>query len=242
MELIDYLRLLARQWRWVYGLTVLGLLLGFLWGVLLPATYTGRAELFVGSVNSGSTGVGAVSQSAAQFTLDRMPSYAGLIDSPSVTGAVRQELGLTLTDEGVAGRLDATVPPRTVLVSVTATSTNADLAARMANAAVAALGRTITEIERGTGDAQSAVDVTITRPAGKPQTPTSPNRRLGLGLGLVMGLGAGLLTSAVRDALRSGQVGDGAVRAEAQEPAAAEPAPAAANEEQLVPDRTRSTD
>lgn len=199
MELIDYLRMLARRWRWVVALTLVGLIGGALSAVTTPRVYEASALLFVGNSGNSSSGENRDDLSASRFTLERMQSYAALVRSPEVTRAVNDQLQLGVDPEDIADVLSASVLRNTVVLQVTASGGEPVATANIANVAAARLGAVIELVEApGTG-AASPVNVTVTRPANAPRTPTSPNVALALALGLVAGLGAGVLAAALRD-------------------------------------------
>lgn len=211
MELIDYLRMLARRWKWVVGCALVGWILGALWATVTPRVYEASVLLFVGSSGvSGTQGEQRDDLSASRFTLERMDSYAALVDSPDVTRTVNDELQLGLEPDDIADVLTATVLDNTVVLSVTARGDQPAETANIANAAAARLGAVIELVEApGTG-AASPVNVTVTRPASAPETPISPNVRLSIALGLIAGAGLGLLIAALRDqALAHGTSGAG---------------------------------
>lgn len=205
MELIDYLRMVARRWRWVVGFALLGWIVGAVWATLTPRVYEVSALVFVG--NSGAAGSGGETQddlSASRFTLERMDSYAALVDSPDVTRAVKEELGLAAEPDEIASVLSAEVLENTVVLSVTAQSNQPAGAANIANEAAARLGAVIELVEApGTG-AASPINATVTRPASAPDSPASPDVRLALALGLVAGAGLGLLAAALREQAEGG--------------------------------------
>ena len=200
MELIDYLRMLARRWKWVVGCALVGWILGALWAMVTPRVYEASVLLFVGSSGaSGTQGEERDDLSASRFTLERMDSYAALVDSPDVTRAVNDELQLGLEPDDIADVVTATVLDNTVVLNVTARGDEPAETANIANAAAARLGAVIELVEApGTG-AASPVNVTVTRPASAPENPISPNVRLSIALGLLAGAGVGLLIAALRD-------------------------------------------
>lgn len=200
MELIDYLRMLGRRWRWVAALTLLGLAGGVAYVLTAPKVYEATAEMFVGSVvGDGGSGTSAAAQSASQFTLDRMQSYSALVDSPVVAQGVAEQLARPIDNRDFASEVSATVPDDTVLLRVSVTDGDPQVAADLANATAIRLGDTIEMLEASAAGRESPVNVTVTGPATASNAPTSPNRPVGLALGVVVGLGLGLLTASVRD-------------------------------------------
>jgi uncharacterized protein involved in exopolysaccharide biosynthesis len=209
MELIDYLRMLVRRWKWVVGCALVGWILGALWATVTPRVYEASVLLFVGSSGiSGTEGEDRDDLSASRFTLERMDSYAALVDSPDVTRTVNDELQLGLEPDDIADVLTATVLDNTVVLNVTARGDQPAETANIANAAAARLGAVIELVEApGTG-AASPVNVTVTRPASAPEQPISPNVRLSLALGLMAGAGVGLVVAALRDQALGQAAGD----------------------------------
>jgi succinoglycan biosynthesis transport protein ExoP len=209
MELIDYLRMLARRWRWVVGCALVGWILGALWATVTPRVYEASVLLFVGNSGiSGTEGENRDDLSASRFTLERMDSYAALVDSPDVTRTVNDELQLGLEPDDIADVLTTTVLDNTVVLNVTARGDQPAETANIANAAAARLGAVIELVEApGTG-AASPVNVTVTRPASAPDQPISPNVRLALALGLIAGAGIGLVLAALRDQALGHATGD----------------------------------
>ena len=254
MELIDYLRMLARRWKWVVGCALVGWILGAIWATVTPRVYEASVLLFVGSSGvTGTQGEDRDDLSASRFTLERMDSYAALVDSPDVTRTVSEQLELGLEPDDVANVLSATVLDNTVVLNVTARGDQPARTANIANAAAARLGAVIELVEApGTG-AASPVNVTVTRPASAPETPISPNVRLAISLGLIAGAGVGLLVAALRDQALSSRA-SGAVRSTPAVPRRGAPGsvavPAASDgrtgelrtDDAAVPDGRRRTD
>lgn len=201
MEMIDYLRMLLRRWRWVVCFALVGWILGATWATVTPRVYEASASMFVGLNDSGGDAL-----SASRFTLDRMDSYAALVDSPEVTRAVKDELRLDAEPQEIAGAVSADVLGDTVVLDVTATAATPGRAANIANVAAARLGAVIQQVEAPSNGAVSPVKVTVTRPANAPGQPISPNTKLALVLGLVAGLGLGVLAAALRDQAASNGV------------------------------------
>jgi capsular polysaccharide biosynthesis protein len=193
MEFLEYLRLVRRHWFSVLALGLAGLLLGGVSVLLATPTYTATAEMFVGTSQKQQLDL-----SASQYTLDRMPTYAALVDSSKVTNGVVQRLGLDLTPEDVGSKITATVIPETVIIQLEVRDTKPVRTARIADAAAERLGAAIADLETPT-TGSSPLNVSITRPATVPTQPTSPNTRNRVGLGLVLGLGLGLLNVSMRE-------------------------------------------
>jgi polysaccharide biosynthesis transport protein len=200
MELIDYVRMLRRQWAWVLALTLIGLVAASVWLTAANKTYTATSELFVSGVVPADDAASSVAaESASKYVLDRMASYATLVTTPGVVASVNEELALDLTAKELATQVAASVPARTVLIRVVAKDPDARAAAQLADATANGLGEAITTIETATRTGTPTVAVSLARPAPIPTAPSSPDRKLTLALGLLAGLGAGLVAASLRD-------------------------------------------
>ncbi|ABS03306.1 receptor protein-tyrosine kinase [Kineococcus radiotolerans] len=199
MELIDHLRLAARRWTWILAGILLGGLAAGGWAYLTPRTYASSTELFVGSVLNGQNETGGGANSASQFVLSRMSTYAQLVDSPDIAASVEDRTGLGLTSAQFADSVSATVPPGTVLLRVTAQARTPERAQDLAGATADALATTIEALEQNTSGGGKIVDATVTSPATAPNRPASPDVPTGLGIGLAAGLALGVLAATARD-------------------------------------------
>jgi capsular polysaccharide biosynthesis protein len=205
MELIDYVRMLGRRWRCWVSLLLLGTLAGVLYVNSTTTLYSATSEVFVASSPTGpASNTTAAIADARSTVLDSMPSYASLIDAASVLEGVLEDVPTSLTQNQLADRLKAVPLPRTVVLRVTATSSEPRVAAQLSTAAAKRLGTAIENLETPAPGVVSPVKVVITRPAKAPVSPTSPNRVLAISLGLLVGLGLGLIAASLRDqAVRS---------------------------------------
>lgn len=197
MYLIDYLRMVVRQWVILVALLVVGGGAGLAWGYTATPQYRATSVLIVGNVLSAKES-GQAAQ-AQQFTLDRMQTYAALATSPQVSEAVIRDLGLDMTVGGLSARTTASAPPRTVLLRVTVQDASPTKAADIANATARELGKTIESLEKPVDASASLVRVSFPGLATPPGAPSSPNKKLALLLGLIVGGGLGLLGAYIRD-------------------------------------------
>ncbi|TDT94050.1 capsular exopolysaccharide synthesis family protein [Streptomyces sp. 846.5] len=198
MDLRDYLRVLARRWRAITALALLGTLLGTCATYTATAEYQATATLFV-SLQAGADTV-AMNQGNS-FAQARVRSYAAVAASPQVTGPVVKSLGLDMTPAQLSGRITADVPLDTVLLHVTVTDTQPRRAARIANAVAARFAEVISDLERPSTARQSPVRLSLTAPATPPDAPFSPHTTLNLALGLLAGLTLGIGLSVLLESL-----------------------------------------
>ena len=197
MTFAEYFTILQRRWRvWFSGL-VLGLLAGAAVCAFSPIQYTAVATSFVTVADRVDENQGEIFQ-GSQFAVQRVKSYARLVDSPRVLGPVRAELRLPLSYRELARNVDVSSPPETVLMEVSARDASPARAARIADAVSEQLGAVIEDLETARGSEVSSVRVSLAQPATRPSAPSSPRVLLTLLLGAAVGLAAGLVTAVLR--------------------------------------------
>ena len=195
MDIRDYYRVVTKHWLAIILLTALGGALALGYSLTATKVYTATAQNFVAVGGMSESGVSTEST----FALQRVKSYAELVGTPEVLEPVIQELRLNTTPQALAGALTATNPPQTVLLTVTATNTNPQLAADIANATAGSFAKQIENLETPKGAKQSPVKVSVTTPAAAPTAPTSPRTNINVALGLILGLGLGLAWAFLRE-------------------------------------------
>ena len=204
MELRDYLDILRRRWVTAVAVAVAVLTATTVLTLLLPQKFTATNRLFF-SVQSAATGSDLAQGST--FASNQIASYAEVATSPIVLDPVIDELGLGVSAADLAKVVTATVPTRTVIVSVAVVDPSPQQAMRIANAIGAELARVVTELSPEQKDGSQSVKATILTPASLPLTPSSPNvaRNLLIGslLAVVLGIGAALLRNMLDTKIRN---------------------------------------
>lgn len=235
MELVDYLRMLRRQWVWVVGSVVVLTALAAVYVMTAPKTYKATADLFVGSTVLNTPADNQSALSASNYVFDRIDTYATFIDNPKVLADTIKlaKLPSSTSESDLAKQLSASVVPNTVVIAVAATDASPAQAQTTANVAAAALGEYIKTLDIPA--AGTAVIVpSISQPANLPAAPDSPNRNLMLALGVLVGLALGLVIASLRDQLRRSRPTRGGQAVEAaDEPAP--PAPSASRTDVSTP-------
>lgn len=201
MTLVDYLRVLRRRWRAVLVCAVLGLIVADVVAITSPKTYEAGSTSFVRMATSANDDSGSSVYSGAQFALAQVPSYTKLVSSPLVLEPVIKELDLDLTLAGLQKRVTATSPAESVLLNVTATASDPQVAARIANATAKQLGTVIEQVAAPEAAGRPLLTVTLTEPATAPDSPSSPRLKLYLALGLLAGLAIGVGYAVIRQQL-----------------------------------------
>lgn len=201
MELVDYLRMLRRQWVWVVGSVVVLTALAVVYVMTAPKTYKATADLFVGSTVVGTTPAdNASALSASNYVFDRVATYSQFADQAPVLNQVIKTLSLGTTSADLSKQISASVVPDTVIISVSATDPSAAQAQKLANATALELGNYIKNLD--VAGTVSSLAPTVTQQANLPSAPDSPNRNLILALGVLVGLALGLVLASLRDQMR----------------------------------------
>jgi capsular exopolysaccharide synthesis family protein len=128
-------------------------------------------------------------------------SYVKTIDSPVVLSPVIEALGLNTTSEALASRVSANTDANTVLINISVTDDSAVQAAAIAQAVANSLVNAVDTLEKPQTGGTSPVRLSIIKPASAPTTPSAPNTKLNLLLGLVAGLAVGCGFAVLRSTL-----------------------------------------
>jgi capsular exopolysaccharide synthesis family protein len=198
----DYLGVLRKHW----GLVALGVAacLASVIALLIAATpkYQATAQLFVSANDTG--GLASNLQSAAQFSQDRVQSYADIINTRQITDPVAKRLKVGLTGKEISEETTADAPPNTVLVNLHVTDSSPRRAQRLANAIASQFTNYAAFLEASAADENGSappVKVTVVKEAALPTAPVSPKKALDLVLGLVVGLVLGIGGAVLRETL-----------------------------------------
>jgi receptor protein-tyrosine kinase len=194
MEFRDVFAALRVGW-W---LAVMGLVIGGVAALgislLMTPQYTAQTQLFVSTDDSSSTS--AVTQ-GAQFSQDRMSSYAELLGGVELASRVLRTGTFDLTPGELAGEIEVTTVPQTVLLNVAVTDPVPVRAQRIAQAIGQEFPKMVDELET-TSQGVSPVRVRVVQPASLPTVPTSPKTTLNVALGALVGLLLGSVAALTR--------------------------------------------
>lgn len=199
MEIHNYLNVLRRRWFSIALITIIGIVLAFVFTAAAPRIYTATAQNFVALSSASSDSDNPLS--GAQFAAQRVKSYTEIVSSPEVLDPVIKKLNLPYTSQQLANQVSVTNPAQTVLLLVTASDGSAIQASEIANAVSTQLGKVIEVLETPRKKGATPVKVTLVEPATPPSAPSSPRTTLNLALGLLLGLAVGLGWAFLREAL-----------------------------------------
>lgn len=200
MTISEYLVVLQRRWRVWGSCLALGLLVAASISMTAQVQYTAKASSFVTVAERSGGSQGEIFQ-GSQFAVQRVRSYAPLAVSPRVLEPVIEEFDLGLSRRQLAQKVAVASDPETVLLNVSVTDPDAEVAMRLANAVSERLGEVIEELEVAQGTEVSNVKVSLTTPAEMPAEPSSPKVLLNLLMGTVVGLSVGFVLAVLRQHL-----------------------------------------
>ncbi|WP_395398605.1 polysaccharide biosynthesis tyrosine autokinase [Arthrobacter sp. UC242_113] len=195
MDLRDYFRILRRNWILVVAAALAGLLVSGAASALTKPTYTAETQLFVAIQSSGSV---SELQQGNTFSQARVQSYVKTVDTPVVLQPAIDSLGLNLTADDLSQKVKATTDLNTVLITIAVDDNSPVQAAATAQAIASSLIKAVDTLEKPTNGGTSPVSLSIIKPATAPTSPSAPNTRLNLALGLIFGLALGVVGAVFR--------------------------------------------
>lgn len=189
MDLIEYAAVLRRRWLAIVVLMLLGGAIGLGYGKSSAPTYQATSKVFV-SVENGSSVSDLVQGST--FTQNLVQSYSQLATTPAVLDPVISELGLDTTATKLARRVTAETPLDTVIIEISASSSNARESAAIANAVARQLPATVKSVSPSSRKDTTPVSIRTIADATVPTVPVAPNTKFltatGLAAGLLLGI------------------------------------------------------
>ncbi|MFE4196477.1 polysaccharide biosynthesis tyrosine autokinase [Paenarthrobacter sp. NPDC056912] len=187
MELTDYWRVLRAHWISVIAITVLGGIVAFGWTQTQTKVYSADAS---GIISVGVNKDLGTAMAGESYSKSRAKSYLDVAKSRSVAETVIKDLQLQGTSpEQLIARVGAQNPQDTATLKFTAQASTPEGARDLAEAWVRAVGKQVAELEKGSNSNEtSIVSFRSLDAAQLPTTPTSPNTRLALVIGIVAGL------------------------------------------------------
>lgn len=209
MELQDYLRILRRHWAAIILFSIAGVAGAAGWALLQEPRYTADSSgIIAASFSDDSMGnsLGAAISTQSLAT-SAVRTYVGLGQTRNVAQYAIDTLGLETSAAALVGSVSVSSPADTAIITAVATASSPELARDIADAWIEGIASEITRIQ---GSGPSVVALMPTTSAALPSTPTSPNVRLALALGLLVGFALGVAYAVVRSVL------DRRVRSKAQ--------------------------
>jgi polysaccharide biosynthesis transport protein len=205
VEIRDYLRIIRRRWPTVVGTALIVVMAAIGYDANRDPAYESTAALYVSARHAEA----GLDYEAGLLAEQRAPSYAALVDTRRLAGAVIDDLGLTESPAGLQRRIGASVAEDTVVIEVRARDASPRTAQAIADAIARTLPSLVAELDAREAGLSSVQLIPLS--AGTlPDEPVSMPTRLLLALAAVIGLIVGLAFALVRHRLdpRVGRVED----------------------------------
>jgi capsular exopolysaccharide synthesis family protein len=197
VDLRDYLRAARQRWWLVIGVLGLAVAAAAVVTAETPPRYATTMTFFVTTPHDGVSDA----YQGGLFSQQRVKSYADVLTSDRLAGAVASDLGNGLTTADVAGRITAKPIPDTVLLQATAVHTSPMESRRIGRAVSRQFKRLVEELETPPGGDKPAVKVEVIAGPRLAPAPVAPRPLRNYGLAAVLGLLAGLGAAIARELL-----------------------------------------
>lgn len=197
MQFRDFLVVLRARWRTVAACSLLVLGAATAYTLTLTPTYTATARVYF-SASGGDSPQAQPNRGTYVLTPQDLNTYVEVLPSPAVLDPLRQTLRLPAS---APVNVSASVPPTASVLDITAVDGSPEGAARMANAVGPVLASVAAKFSPLLASAGQTVEATTITPAVAPSSPTTPDVRRNLALGLLAGLAIGVGVAFGRHAL-----------------------------------------
>jgi capsular polysaccharide biosynthesis protein len=157
----------------------------FIVSSLLPKSYTAEARVLVGSLTDSN-----YDQLLAYGQLAQ--TYAQLAGTTPVLAGVITELGLDMSPESLAQRLDVRAPTGLSIIRIQATGTSPEQAAQLANAVAGQIAKIAKQAPPATGSLAS-----IVQEAQPPASASAPRVLLNSVVAAALGLALGVIVALI---------------------------------------------
>ena len=198
--LIFLKRYLKKYWVIFIIFAFFGLMSAKQFDKSITPIYQSTAIMFIATPISGSASANDLSPNSAinglaqgsSFSLQRVLSYANILNSEANLLPVIDRLKLNISFEDLASQVTTTVDPNTVLIKVTVSNPSAKSAKEIVDAVASQFSKTAKSLEiLDSQEALSPVKVSTVQYGQLPNSPTSPKKSRDSLIGLVLGLALG---------------------------------------------------
>ena len=197
MELRDYLRVIRRRWMLITACVLVVTGVAAVVTFRTTPVYESQAKLFVSTADGSTDGA----YQGSLFSMQRVASYADLVDGRELAERVIADLDLELEPTELAEQITATVVPETVNLEIAVQDTDPALAQEIAASTSQELIALIDELETPPGRSNAPIKASVIDSASLPEDPVSPQPVRNIGLGVVLGLLLGLGLAVMRELL-----------------------------------------
>lgn len=197
VDLRDYVRTF-REHRLLIAVIVLSCIaLAALFTMRSTPQYASTSRLFVSTSASDD---GQAFQ-GGQFSLQRVKSYADLLNGEEISRRTVEALKLDESPRELASQITASAKLDTVILSITVTDPSPERAQLLAKTVSEEFVAYVAELETPPGQDEATVKATVVDGATEPNAPISPQPVRNLGLAAVLGLLLGAGVAVLRDTL-----------------------------------------
>jgi tyrosine-protein kinase len=201
VELRDYVRILHKSWVSILAFLLLGLGIAAAYSMVVTPKYQAATKLYVSVQSGDGSGSGDLVQGTT-FARQAVTSYVDVVNSAIVLDRVIEQVGLDETSAELGEQVEASSPLNTVLINITVSNSDPELAAEIANAVGTTFADVVVnDLEKPAGAAPSPVKIATIQPATVPTEAASPNVPLNLVLGALVGLAIGIGIAVLRSVL-----------------------------------------
>jgi capsular exopolysaccharide synthesis family protein len=215
LELNDYLKIVKQNWLTIVASALLGLLIAGAASLVVKPSYVAETKLFVAIQGSGSI---TELQQGNTFSQARVRSYVETVRTPAVLQPAIDRLGLDVTPAELQEKVSAGADLNTVIITISVDDPSPVSAAAIAQAVGTSLIEVVDTLERPSNEGLSPVKLSVVTPATAPVTPSAPNTRLYLLIGLIAGVALGVGGAVLRTAIDTRVRGEQDVRRLSQAP------------------------
>lgn len=198
MELLHYLRSIRDRWR-------TGVVVALLIGAAVAAAtlvqtpeYQATNRVFV-QVQTGSDVTDL--NGGVDFASQQISSYADLATTPFVLDEVITDVGLDTSAAALAKDITVSVPEGTLIIEITATATDPETAAAIADSTAGNLRDRVASF--ASDGSAASIELRVVSPAVVPTSPASPDVLRNAVLGGMLALVAGVAAALVRSLLNT---------------------------------------
>jgi receptor protein-tyrosine kinase len=198
VDLRDYLTILRQRWLLITSVTLTVIALAALATWRTTPQYASSTDLFISTSQASDD---SQAFQGSQFSLQRVKSYAEMVNQNEITRRVIQRLDLDETPAELSRQISASAQLDTVILTITVTDPSPERAQRIAETTADVFVGYVGELETPPGKDQATIKATVTNQATEPTSPVSPQPVRNLGLGLVLGLLLGAGIAVLRETL-----------------------------------------
>jgi len=206
VEFRDYFRALRQHWLLIVSVLLLAMSAAAFLSLRTTPLYQTSITFFITSPSGSDTNA---AYQGGLFSQQRVTSYADLLTGDQVAGAVVKDLGLDTSPAALAGQIETSIVPNTVLLKASVKDPSPRRAQQIASSLGVQFSALVKRLETPAGEKTPSLRADVVERPRLPSEPVSPRpvRNIGLAaiLGLLMGLGLAILREVLDTTLTSAE-------------------------------------